>query len=299
MFWFAVGIDPLLNYLENRLSGIPMFSLPVLGPVTEQSKDLQLPKLEQKFKLVAYADDVKPSITGINEFFLVDHGCHLLEKASGVKLHRDPSAGKVKFLALGKWQGNLQQYDIPHQYIRLSDHLDFLGVELRASFIQTRKINGDQLQLRIKNTIAPWKAGHFMPLTMRPHSVNTFALSRVWFKCSCINLRVQDMNTITSQVKSWIYQDCLEKPSELILYRNKTQGGLGLLNVKMRSMALLIRSFLETAAHPSFNHSLYHEVLFRYHVLGETSLNDPGYPPIMIKTSLRQLSTIMIVQTSM
>jgi hypothetical protein len=30
MFWFAVGIDPLLVYLEKRLTGIPITSLPVL-----------------------------------------------------------------------------------------------------------------------------------------------------------------------------------------------------------------------------------------------------------------------------
>ena len=44
-------------------------------------------------------------------------------------------------------------------------------------------------------------------------------------------------------------------------------------------MALLIRSFLETAVNPAFRHSLYHEILYRYHVLGEDSLEDPGFPP--------------------
>ena len=80
-----------------------------------------------------------------------------------------------------------------------------------------------------------------MPLTLRPFSANTYALSKVWFKCSSINLRVQDINTINSQVKGWLYQDCFEKPSETVLYRDSTDGGLGLFNVKIRSLALLIR----------------------------------------------------------
>ena len=112
----------------------------------------------------------------------MDRACSMLERASGVKLHRDPSVGKVKFLALGRWRGTLTQEDLPHQYILLSDHLDFVGVELRPTFIQTRKVNGDQLQSRIKNTVGPWKAGRFMPLTLRPYSANTYALSKVWFK---------------------------------------------------------------------------------------------------------------------
>ena len=115
-----------------------------------------------------------------------------------------------------------------------------------------------------------------MPMTMRPYSANTYALSKVWFKCSSVNLRVQDINSINSHVKSWLYQDCFEKPGELVLYQQAEDGGLGLLPVKMRALALLIRSFLETAANPNFRHSLYHQHLYRFHVLRETDLPDPG-----------------------
>ena len=94
-----------------------------------------------------------------------------------------------------------------------------------------------------------------------------------------MNLRVQDITTINSNVKSWIYQDCFEKPSELALFRDTKDGGLGLFNVRMRSLACLIRSFLETASNPNFRHHLYHEILFRYHILGEVSLPNPGIPP--------------------
>ena len=91
-----------------------------------------------------------------------------------------------------------------------------------------------------------------MPLTLRPYSANTYVLSKVWFKCSSVNLRVQDITTINRSVKSWLYQDCLEKPCELVLYRQSKDGGLGLLNVDMRSLAYLIRSFLETASNPAY-----------------------------------------------
>ena len=179
MFWFAIGIDLLLVYLEKRLAGIPITSLPVSGPCPENSACQVMPPVQQSYKLVAYADDVKPSITSMQEFFLVDQACSLIERASGVKLHRDPAAGKVKFLALGRWKGTLTQEDLPHQFIKLSDHLDFVGVELRSTFVQTRKANGDQLQSRVTNTICPWKAGTFMPLTLRPNSAHTYVMSNV------------------------------------------------------------------------------------------------------------------------
>ena len=44
-------------------------------------------------------------------------------------------------------------------------------------------------------------------------------------------------------------------------------------------MAMLIRTFLETAVIPKFRHSLLHATMFRYHVLGDTSVPDPGYLP--------------------
>ena len=73
-------------------------------------------------------------------------------------------------------------------------------------------------------------------------------------------------------------------PNELVLYRNVHDGGLGLFHVRIRSLALLIRSFLETSANPNFRHSLMHEVLFRYHVLDETSLPNPGFLPYYDQT---------------
>ena len=96
MFWFATGIDPLLVYLERRLTGIPICSLPVAGPTLDTSPRPTMNPTEQFYKLVAYADDVKPSITSMQEFLLVDRACSLLERASGVKLHRDPTVGKVR-----------------------------------------------------------------------------------------------------------------------------------------------------------------------------------------------------------
>ena len=165
----------------------------------------------------------------------------------------------------------------------LSDHLDMVDVELRATHTQTRKANGDILQTKIKNVIGPWRAGKFMPLTQRPWSLNSYATSKLWFKCCSVDLRVSDLSFISSQVKSWLYADMLEKPEEMVAHRPISAGGLGLHSVKYRAQAMLIKTFLETAVNPKFFKSLFHSTLFRYHVLGETDLPDPGYPPYYSK----------------
>ncbi len=106
MEWFAVGIDPLLIYLDQNLKGIPISSLPVLGPVMEGDSG-PLPELEERFKVMAFFDDVKPTICSIEEFVTADTGASLFEEAAGKHLYCDPTTKKCKFLALGKLRGIL------------------------------------------------------------------------------------------------------------------------------------------------------------------------------------------------
>ena len=113
---------------------------------------------------------------------MVDNASRLFEDASGCQLHRDPKSGKVKFLALGKWRGTLQQEDLPVRYIKLSDELDLLGVTLTPSYSLTRKKNGDELKEKFENLIGTWRSGRFMPLSQRPWSVNTYACPLVWYR---------------------------------------------------------------------------------------------------------------------
>ena len=159
-----------------------------------------------------------------------------------------------------------------------------VGVQLISSWTQTRKANFNMVQERIFNTINSWKAGKFMPLSMRPWSINCYVLSKVWFRCGSVDLRVSDLSAISSSVKSWLYADLLEKPSEAVMCRPASHGGLGVTSVKFKAQAILIRTFLETAAIPKFRHSLLLSFFFRYHVLGDTSISDPGYPPYYTAT---------------
>ena len=258
---FCYGLDPHLDWLEKRLKGIP------------------LPNPQETYKLIAYVDDVKPSIACLDEFKIVDQGSAVFEAASGCQLHRNPSSGKVKFLPLGAWKDKLKREDLPVSYVVIAEHLDMIGVKLTASFQKTRKINCDELQTKVKSIIGAWKGGKFMPITERPYSVNTFCLSKVWFKCASLPLRACDFSMMNTTVKSWIYADQLEKPSELILYRPRKSGGLGLVNIKYKSLSMLIRSFLETAIDSRYRHNEYHVSLYQWYVEKKRDIVQPQKPP--------------------
>ena len=89
----------------------------------------------------------------MSELSLIEEAVRLFELSSGNHLHRDSIRGKCKVLALGRWRNTLQQEDIGHPHFRLSDRLSMIGVELLASWQQTRKVNNDELIERVKSTI--------------------------------------------------------------------------------------------------------------------------------------------------
>ena len=118
-----------------------------------------------------------------------------------------------------------------------------------------------------------------MPLILRPWSLNTFCLSKIWYRTACVDLRVGDSTTITSSVKGWLYQDLLLKPQEIVMYREVHEGGLGVHDIKARSMAMLLHTFLLQAISPSFPTNIYYNSLFRWHVLEDRNVANPGCPP--------------------
>ena len=268
MEWFAFGIDPLLHFLDNNLSGIPVSSLSVSGPAQE-GEQYPLPVLEERFKAMAYCDDVKPAICSLEEFIIADKGAALFENSAGTMLIRDPQSNKCKFLPLGGWRRSLTQDQIPTPYMKLTDTLDMVGVQLCSTWNATRSVNGNNLCTKIKNICGSWRTGKFMPLTMRPFSANCYALSKLWFRCASINLRVSDITFMNSAVKKWLYADMLIKPEEISLLRPINNGGLGLVSIKHKAMASLIRSFLEVAANPKFLSSQYLHSVYRAQILNE------------------------------
>ena len=84
---------------------------------------------------------------------------------------------------------------------------------------------------------------------------------------------------ITASIKSWLFQDQLLKPEDFVLYRPRYLGGLGLVHVETKALALQIRSFMESAANPKYARNIYHEALFRWHIEQDRSIPNPGTPP--------------------
>ena len=195
-----------------------------------------------------YADIVKPAVNDMDKVKIIVEQCTKLEKASGVKLHRNPQSGKCKLLPMGKWISKLNQNMVMYDFIKLTDMLDVMGVKLSAKYQLTRAKNSDIITEKVKKITNMWCAGRFMALMERAHAINSNVLSTVWFRASSIPLRQTNINSINKAVKSWILQDQFNcKISNQIMYRGIEDSSLGLFHVKSSAEAHLLCSFLETA----------------------------------------------------
>ena len=70
----------------------------------------------------------------------------------------------------------------------------------------------------------------------------------------------------------FIFADQLEKPTDLIKYRPRSLGGLQLHNIDCKSLAMLIKTFLELSISTKFRTSLYYRSLFDFFILDNSSL---------------------------
>ena len=93
-------------------------------------------------------------------------------------------------------------------------------------------------------------------------------------------MREGDFTAIDSSIKKWLYADVFFKPEQLLLYRAASQGGLGLVSVKLKSQALFIRNFMDLAANSKYLHSQYLNILYRAKVL-EEEIATPALPPYL------------------
>ena len=123
--------------------------------------------------------------------------------------------------------------------------------------------------------------------------MNTYCLSKVWFRTHSVDLRAGDLLAITGACKGWVYQDMFEKPNELLLYRSTESGGLGMHHVQSKALASLIVTFLQTAANPRYQQSLYHSLLYRRYCLMDVSAPDIPLPPYYTKEFMNTIKYVI------
>ena len=122
-------------------------------------KRTYLPSFKERFKGMAYADDIETAVTCLAELFMVIYSCGLMEKTSGVKLTRGPNSGECCILLLGSWKITLTvgQADIPN-IIHVPSQLGFVGVTHCDTTTRTIGANGNVIIKKVKSRLGGGEA---------------------------------------------------------------------------------------------------------------------------------------------
>ena len=157
---------------------------------------------------------------------------------------------------MGKW-ARWGPTDSPLDYMKVVDHINLLGVKLARTTNRTRELTGADLVSSVQSKINHFKAGRHSALVLKPHLANVYLLSKISHKAAAVHLKSTDVQKLQHAIKSWVSQELLRKPKELLLYRSKEDGGLGLVNVKARAMANLTRTFLQSVLSSTYSSAIY------------------------------------------
>ena len=253
---YCFATDPLLIKLNKILKGLTYFSHPTAGP---HHPLFGRPRpVVEKITAIGYVDDVKGFLTSVDEFHTLDTTLASFEAASGSRLHRsvEPTNQKCAALPLGRWAG-WSSADCPLDYMKVVDHINLLGVKLARTTSRTRELAGSDLVSSVQSKLNHFRSGRHSSLVLKPHLANVYLLSKISHKSAAVHLYKTDVQKLQHAIKSWTTQELLKKPKELLLYRRKEDGGLGLVNVQARAIANLTRSFLHSVLSSSYSRAIY------------------------------------------
>ena len=230
--------------------------------------------------MIGYVDDIAPFITKEEEFVILNDSLKIFELASGCKFHRDPKSQKCKVMPIGSWKRWLLQENVPLPFLKVADHLEILGAKYFESWSKTRSYIGENLIETVKFKANKWSGGRFYELLQKPHIVNTWMFSNLWYNASVIDLKCGDMDKIQQYGNKYVYKGSgtPRRPEKEVNYIDKNDGGLQITHIRAKCNALLVKYLLLES-----ETNCYINAVIRRYVMKEEVLPKPVEPPYMTK----------------
>ena len=158
------------------------------------------------------------------------------EKVSGLEMHRDPARNKCQALPFG----NHRYYNGWPAWITVRDEVKIVGAvfsnkgdieKLNSNLVSKCFFDALHRSYGVKGTIL-----------QKVHFVNTYLFSKVWFLAQCFMMDNKIMDNILSKALNFIYAGENERPIRALNFRDKSCGGLGLINPSHKAKALLMKN---------------------------------------------------------
>ena len=81
-----------------------------------------------------------------------------LRAASGLRVHKDKSAGKVTLVCSGGWKKNVRQEDIASNFVLLRPSATFIGFDVAGTCTEMTRLNNRSISEKVNQISNKWRA---------------------------------------------------------------------------------------------------------------------------------------------
>ena len=227
---FVTVMIPLLISLEEVLEGI----VSVGG---------------KRHKAVGFADDCKIALKRPEEINEVYGIIENFETVSGLEMHRDPAKEKCQALTFGSHR----QYQNWPAWISLKSVVKIVGIlYTNDPNLSLEVVNGEKVKDAVSTALHGSLGVRGTPL-QKIHHVNSNILSKLWYTGSTILLDKKLLVEIDRLMRKFIFAGQNERPVQAICYREKEDGGMGLICPMTKSRALFVKNMIKDYAELDFS----------------------------------------------
>ena len=215
-----------------------LYMEPLLRRLAKQLPGLQVGEAKQKDN--GYADDVNAAVTSDADLVTIGTSFQLFERASGAILSRTE---KSKIMGLGKWK---KRTVWPLPWLQTVKQLKILGVEIPQDPARIQAVNWKPAIDSFQHVLTDFGKRDLDTLDRRIQVIHQYALPKIWFIAQVVPPLNQHVDGINARIRSFLWNAGTRFVSTYnvhydVLTMPRDRGGLGLLNVELKSKALLVR----------------------------------------------------------
>ena len=212
---YTIYMEPLLVNLEAECKGIRI----------GDSAELDEP----------YADDVEVLVDDDKDFVKVNQIFEKFESLSGAVLSRSE---KSKVMGFGCWRERVLW---PLPWLKCVKQMKVYGFEILPSYAETLDKNWKAAVQNIRKAVLSFDLRSLNTINQRVDVLNIFVLPKLWYKCAVLPLPADTARQVESIMIKFLWRGKLEKISLIELCNDKSEGGLGLVEIRSKADSLILK----------------------------------------------------------
>ena len=118
--------------------------------------------------------------------------------------------------------------------------------------------------------------------------MNTYLFSNIWYYASVIDLKVADVTNMQSISNRYVHSNSSLRPEAIANYVDKKDGGLGVIHVKSKAIALFIKNLMKVA-----EVNLYINAVIRKYCEEEDVSPTPLKPPFLTDSIILSIKYVI------